>query len=93
MIQPDEKESIAKLPKQKPLRGFLIGFIGWFILNKVFIELQHVLLNPIGLLVDLAPVIVLIILFVKKKNWIGFGVVSAMIIQFVPILVYFYMGD
>ena len=97
MIHQDEK-LVSDPPKQQRVRDFVIGFLGWLIINKIFRELCYILLFPHRyLLLDLVPLIIPIILFVKKKNWAGIGSVAAIStipLSYLPLFAYYYfIGD
>jgi hypothetical protein len=61
--------------------GFASGFFGWFIIgNIIFIILgliSNLSLSLIALILFLLTAVASAVLFVKKRNWIAIGVLSA----------------
>jgi hypothetical protein len=95
---PSGQKSTVAPPKQKRVRDFVLGFFGWFIVNKIYHEIF--LITPFShryLLLNLVPFIIPIVLFAMKKNWFGIGSVSAIAtipLSYLPLFAYYYfIGD
>lgn len=68
------------------VRDFAIGFFGWVILDNIFFILTFLVLlyrnfSSLLWLPGVITIITILVLFIRKRIWIGTGVICAVIIN------------